>query len=57
MKNLILEDFILPFSLTTEEIKKQTKQEGKDFVQMQLIVNEDELRATKEIADEEKKNY
>ena len=41
--------------MTTEEIKKQTKQ-GKNFVQASLKLRKEELRATDEIADEENKN-
>ena len=41
--------------MTTEEIKKQTKQ-GQNFVQALLTLREEELRATDEIADEENKN-
>ena len=48
----IPEDFVPPFPLTTEEIKKKTKQEGEDFVQALLTLREEELRATDEIADE-----
>ena len=52
----ILEDFVPPYPLTEEEIKEQVKQEGEDLLQMQLTVNEDELRAADEVADEENKN-
>ena len=46
------EPFLSPFPLTTEEIKKQTKQEGEDFIQ---TLREEELRAVDEIANEENK--
>ena len=49
------EPFVLPFLLTTEEIKEQTKQEGEDFIQTLLTLREEELRAADEIADEENK--
>ena len=52
----IPEDFVPPYPLTKEEIKEQVKQEGEDLLQMQLTVNEDELRAADEVADEENKN-
>ena len=52
----IPEDFVPPYPLTEEEIKEQVKQEGEDLLQMQLTVNEDELRAADEVADEENKN-
>ena len=52
----IPEDFPTPYPLTEEEIKAQIKQEGKDLLQMQLTVNENELRAADEVADEENKN-
>ena len=32
------------FTLTTDEIKEQTKQEGEDFIQMLLAFREEELR-------------
>ena len=51
----IPEDFVPPFPLTTEEIKKQTKQ-GENFVQPSLTLREEELKVTDEIADEENKN-
>ena len=49
----IPEDFVPPFPLTTEEIRKQTKQEGENFAQASLTLREEELRAADEIADEE----
>ena len=49
------EHFVLPFLLTTEEIKEQTKQEGEDFIQTSLTLREEELRATGEIADKKNK--
>ena len=49
------ESFVLPFPLTKEKVKKQTKQEGKDFIQTLLTLREEELRTTDEIADEEDK--
>ena len=52
----IPEDFVPPFPLTTEEIKKQTKQEGENFVQASLTLREEELRAADEIANEENKD-
>ena len=48
------EPFVLPFMLTTDEIKEQTKQ-GEDFIQTLLTLREEELRAGGEIADEENK--
>ena len=48
--------FVLPFPLTTEEIKEQTKQEGEDFIQTSLTLREEELRAADETADEENKD-
>ena len=51
------EPFVLPFLLTTEEIKEQTKQEGEDFIQTLLTLREEELRAADEIADEENSHY
>ena len=51
------ESFVLPFPLATEEVKKQTKQEGRAFIQTLLTLREEELRATDEIADEEDKGY
>ena len=41
MKPEIPEDFVPPFPLTTEEIKKQTKQEGENFVQVLLTLREE----------------
>ena len=52
----IPEDFVPPFPLTTEQIKKQTKQEGENFVQASLTLREEELRAADEIANEENKD-
>ena len=52
----IPEDFVSPFPLTTEEIKKQTKQEGENFVRASLTLREGELRAADKIADEENKD-
>ena len=52
----IPEDFVLPFPLTTEEIKKQTKQEAQNFAQASLMLRKEELRAVDEIADEENKD-
>ena len=52
----IPEDFVPFYPLTEEEIKEQVKQEGEHLLQMQLTVNEDELRAADEVADEENKN-
>ena len=52
----IPEDFVPPFPLTTDEIKKQTKQEGEDLVQMQVAVREEGLTSADEITDEENKN-
>ena len=49
------ESFVLPFPLTTEEVKKQTKQEGKDFIQTLLTLREEELKTADEIANEENK--
>ena len=51
----IPEDFVPPFALKTEEIKKQTKQEGENFVQASLMLREAELRAADKIVDEENK--
>ena len=51
----IPEDFVAPYPLTEEEIKEQVKQEGEDLLQMQLTINEDELRAADEVVDEENK--
>ena len=48
------EPLVLPFILTTDEIKEQTKQ-GEDFIQTLLTLREEELRAGGEIADEENK--
>ena len=44
----IPEGFVPPFPLTTEEIKKQTKQEGENFVQASLTLKQEELRAAEE---------
>ena len=44
----IPEGFVPPFPLTTEEIKKQTKQEGENFVKASLTLKEEELRAAEE---------
>ena len=52
----IPEDFVPPFPLMTEEIKKQTKQEGENFLRASLALREEELRVTDEIADEENKD-
>ena len=52
----IPEDFVPPYPLTEEESKEQVKQEGEDLLQMHLTVNEDELRAADEVANEENKN-
>ena len=52
----IPEDFVPMFPLTTEEIKKQTKQEGENFVQASSTLMEEELRAADEIANEENKD-
>ena len=52
----IPEDFVPPYPLTEEEMKEQFKQEGEDLLQMQFTVNEDELRAADEVADEESKS-
>ena len=49
------EPFVPPFLFTTEEIKEQTKQEGKDFIKTLLTLRDKELRATDEIANEENK--
>ena len=43
--------FVLPFPLTTEEVKEQTKQEGEDFIQTLLTLREEELRTADEIAN------
>ena len=51
----IPEDFVPPFPLMTEEIKKQTKQEDENFVQALLTLREKELRVADEIANEENK--
>ena len=51
-----VQDFPPPYPSTEEEIEEQVKQEGKELLQMQLKVNEDELRASNEVADEENKN-
>ena len=48
----IPESFVPPYPLTEEEIKEQVKQEGEDLLQMQLTVNEDELRAADDVAVE-----
>ena len=52
----IPEDFVLLFLMMTKEIRKQTKQEGENFVQALLTLREGELRAADEIADEENKD-
>ena len=52
----IPEDFVPPFLLTTEEIKKQTKQKGENFVRASLTLREEELRVNDEIANEENKD-
>ena len=55
-KQEILESFVLPVPLTTEEIKEQIKQEDENFIQTSLAFREEELRVADEIADEENKN-
>ena len=52
----IPEDFVPPFPLMTEEIKKQTKQEDENFVQVLVTLREEELRVADEIANEENKD-
>ena len=52
----IPEDFVALFPLTTEEIKKQIKEEGENFVHTSLTLREGELRVAYEIANEENKN-
>ena len=52
----IPEDFVPPFPLMTEEIKKQTKQEDENFVQALLTLREEELKVADEIANEENKD-
>ena len=42
--------------MTEEEIKAQAKRKGEDLLQMQLTVDEGELRAADEVADEENKS-
>ena len=42
--------------MTTDEIKKQTKQEGEALVRMELAVREEGLTSADEIANEENKN-
>ena len=52
----IPEDFVPPFALMTEEIRKQTKQEGENFVQALLTLREEELRAADKVVNEENKD-
>ena len=49
-------DFIPPTPLTSEEIKKQTREEDENFIETLLALREEELKAADEIADEENKN-
>ena len=49
-------DFILPTPLTSEEIKKQTREGDENFIETSLAFREEELKAADEIADEENKN-
>ena len=49
-------DFILPTPLTSEEIKKQTREEDENFIETAVAFREEELKAADEIADEENKN-
>ena len=49
-------DFIPPTPLTSEETKKQTREEDENFIEASLAFREEELKAADEIADEENKN-
>ena len=49
-------DFIPPTPLTSEEIKKQTREEDENFIETSLAFREVELKAADEIANEENKS-
>ena len=38
-------DFILPTPLTSEEIKKETREENENFIETSLAFREEELKA------------
>ena len=49
-------DFILPTPLTSEEVKKQTREEDEKFIETLLAFRQEELKAADEIVDGENKN-
>ena len=49
-------DFIPPTPLTSEEIRKQTREEDENFIETSLAFREVEFKAADEISNEENKN-